>query len=134
MKNQDLFNKINLEKIAILLLVVGILLILYNKLIKPMIGGDPLQTKILILPNEIKCAFGERDCENGDLNGWSVAHFLMYFLIGIVVPGEYGLVILFSIIFELIEPIMGSNSKFIADPIVNFLGYLSGSQLSKCIY
>ncbi len=78
----------------------------------------------------IKCFVGEPGCENGNIDIWTVGHFVVYFFMGLYVPGLYVEIFVISVIFECFEYMVGHKSKFIVDSIVNMAGYILGSQLS----
>lgn len=85
---------------------------------------------IIKLPNCVKCTIGDKNCKEGDINVWSIIHFVIYTLVGYFIPGCYIEIIFISISCELLESGLGHTSKFIADPVVNFLGYSLGSYFS----
>ena len=70
---------------------------------------------------------------------WSVAHFLFYFGLGIVMPKNWGLIIILQVSWELFEDFMGyklkkkqyieTDGKKIFDILCNSTGYLLGSSL-----
>jgi hypothetical protein len=92
-----------------------------------------IEDKIIIFnpPESIKCFFGERYCQEGYINMWTIFHFFIYFFAGLYVPHKYGVILFISIMCEIIENILGFPSKFIIDPVVNLTGYFIGSQLSS---
>jgi hypothetical protein len=85
---------------------------------------------IIKLPNCVKCTIGDKNCKKGDINVWSIIHFVIYTLVGYFIPECYIEIIFISISCELLESGLGHTSKFIADPVVNFLGYSLGSYFS----
>lgn len=117
-------------RIIILCIIFLVLLILYNFTLKKWDGNFLGKIKITKVPDEIQCLFGEPKCDQGEINGWSIAHFLMYGIIGYLVPGEYVFILLISLAFEILEEPFGANSKIIIDPLTNLFGYWVGSQLS----
>ena len=63
------------------------------------------------------------------LDGWSVNHFTIYMITGILFPSEYSMVFLLSIACEILE-ILGRSRGRLSDVIINFLGYFVGSYIS----
>ena len=74
-------------------------------------------------------------------HAWSVAHFCFYLGLGIVMPKNWGLIILLQVSWELFEDFMGyklkksqyieTDGKKISDIIVNSLGYAIGSKFTS---
>lgn len=87
--------------------------------------------KISNVSNSIKCIFNEKNCEQGDIDGWSVLHFFVYLCIGYVAPDKYLNVFIISILFEIIQPYLGNSARFIINPLCNLTGYAIGSLLTK---
>lgn len=82
------------------------------------------------IPGNLKCCIKMNKCEDGDLNIWSLIHFIMYAIIGYFIPGYYLAILYISIVCELFELGMGYTSKLILDPVTNLAGYFVGSLLS----
>lgn len=83
------------------------------------------------VPYGIKCTVGDDNCEDGDATSWLIIHFTIYILIGLWQPGCYIEIIIISIICEMLESGVSHTSKFVVDPMINFLGYLIGSSFSR---
>lgn len=83
--------------------------------------------KISDIPMSIKCMFQEKNCEQGDLDGWSLLHCFIYFCIGLVAPNKYLNVFIVSVLFEIIQPYLGNSARFILNPLCNITGYSLGS-------
>lgn len=81
------------------------------------------------VPYGMKCYFGERDCQYGDFDFFSIIHIISYIIIGYFVPGYYLEIFTISVICELLEYAMGTQSKYLLDPAINLLGYFIGSQI-----
>jgi len=80
------------------------------------------------IPERLKCAFGERRCDEGDFNIWTVAHFAIYFIAGWMWPGHFWFFLGMSLACEAFEVwLAGFNAKWMLDPFVNMLGYVTGS-------
>lgn len=86
------------------------------------------------MPYKIKCCIKTNKCEDGDLNIWSVIHFITYLIVGYFIPNHYIAILYISIVCELIEIGTGDTSKLILDPITNLTGYTIGSYLSPYNY
>jgi len=72
----------------------------------------------------------EKDnCENVKIDGWSVLHFLVFLVGGMVLPRRYITVIILSILCEIYEYHAGWRARFIIDPVINLLGYFIGCHL-----
>lgn len=87
-------------------------------------------SKIISIPLEIKCLFGEDYCEEGDIDYWVLLHGFIYTMIGILIPGQYLAVTIMSILFEFMQTYMGNGARFIVNPLVNLTGYGLGSLLN----
>ena len=72
---------------------------------------------------------------------WSVAHFLFYLGLGILMPKNWGLILILQVAWELFEDFLGYNlkktqyietdGKKMSDIVVNSLGYFIGSQIVR---
>jgi hypothetical protein len=86
----------------------------------------------LKVPQSIKCLFGEDRCEEGDINIWTVMHFVIYFIAGLLFPNRYLFMLGASLFCEFFELMIASyNSKWIVDPIFNMFGYWLGNLLLR---
>lgn len=82
------------------------------------------------IPKRIKCTFDEDKCEQGDINLWSVAHFVIYFIAGLLFPNRFIFFLIISFVCEFFElKFVHYNAKWILDPTINMLGYVIGSLL-----
>jgi hypothetical protein len=90
-----------------------------------------LKKPIIKLPTDIKCMIGDRNCKRGNINIWSIIHFVTYTIIGYYIPRCYAEILIISISCELLESGLGQTSKYITDPVINLLGYTIGSYFSK---
>lgn len=112
---------------------------LYSLIIKGVFGVQLMDTtKLIELPKWSKCyglptstnpAFD--DCNSCDIDGWSIAHFVVYFTLGAIVPGHYSMALLVSILCEVYEYAMGWRTRWWQDPVVNMIGYVVGSMMSR---
>jgi hypothetical protein len=118
------------QRIIVLLIIFVIIYQVYNLTYRARYGDSLTNFKFFEVPDSIKCFFGEDKCDEGDIDGWTLCHGLMYFIIGLIVPSQYLLIILISIIFEMIQPYFGNSSRYIINPLVNLTGYAMGSILS----
>lgn len=108
---------------------------LYNGFIRP---KDPNQSHLMghcvldipksskkffpIMAKRFKYVFSFEDC----LDMWSLSHFLLYFVSGLFIPGEYIFVVILSISCEIFEFFGGYRAK-LSDIFVNLFGYWVGS-------
>jgi hypothetical protein len=65
-------------------------------------------------------------CENVKLDGWSIGHVLIYFTIGLVLPGYWAQILALSFACEAFEYAVGWRARWIIDPLANIGGYLLG--------
>lgn len=80
------------------------------------------------VPDFIKCFFGENRCNEGDINIWTLMHFIIYLIAGIFFPNRYIFFFIISLLCELFElTIVAYNAKWVIDPLFNMLGYLVGN-------
>jgi len=91
--------------------------------------GDIVNSIKVDVPEKVKCPIRYFRCDEGVINLATLLHFIMYFIIGMVIPNRYGAILIVSIVFEIIELWVGFPCKIILDPIVNMLGYFLGSML-----
>jgi hypothetical protein len=88
---------------------------------------------LIHVPDAFRCPFGEITCQKGHVTYWTIIHFFVYFILGILVPGYYGMALLISIICEMIESGLFMCSKFFVDPMVNMFGYFMGNLTSMAL-
>lgn len=119
------------KKIIIIIVILTIIFQVYNMTYKARYGDFLHQLKITTVHDSVKCFFGEDGCEEGDIDGWTLIHGLMYGLIGYYIPNHYLAIIIISIVFELVQPYLGNRARYIVNPLVNLTGYGIGSVLSK---
>jgi hypothetical protein len=95
-------------------------------------GGGTYKSSgaIIEMPIGLKCYFNEPGCERGDFSIFSIFHFVGYTLIGLFIPGYYVEILILSFACEFLELGLGYPTKFLLDPTVNMLGYLTGSGFS----
>lgn len=65
-------------------------------------------------------------CENVKFDGWSILHMVLYFALGLFVPGYWAYVLVLSIICEAFEYAVGWRARWLLDPIANMAGYMLG--------
>lgn len=92
---------------------------------------------VLLLCNE---DLNKRYLTNPQIKGWSISHFLLYSVIGFIVPDFYWILIL-GVVWEVFEYIMGvvfNKKKYwtsggisgqMTDLIMNVLGFIVGGYL-----
>ena len=124
-------NTNQIKKIVVLLIIFAIIWQIYNYTYCAHNGDVLKNIKIADVPYSVKCAFNEPGCEEGNIDGWSLVHGLMYFIIGLIAPNQYLFIIAISIIFEIIQPYLGNKARYIINPLINITGYAIGSLLSN---
>uniref|UniRef100_A0A6C0LTE8 Uncharacterized protein n=1 Tax=viral metagenome TaxID=1070528 RepID=A0A6C0LTE8_9ZZZZ len=85
--------------------------------------------KLISIPHDVKCFFNESNCEEGDVDGWTLLSGFIYIIAGYLIPNNYFAAILISVIIEIIKSKTKMNSKFIINPLFNITGYAIGSYL-----
>lgn len=93
----------------------------------------PMGTEVLPTPKWISCGIPyvsidpkKNVCENVKFDGWTIGHILIYFTIGMVLPGYWRQIFLLSIACEIFEYIVGWRARWLMDPLTNMFGYLLG--------
>lgn len=119
-----------IQQIILLLIIFVIIYQVYNYTYKARYGDYLSSTKFMDVPYSVKCFFGEDNCEEGDIDGWTIIHGLMYFIIGLIVPDHYLFILGVSVAFEFVQPYLGNSSRYIINPLVSLTGYAIGSVLS----
>lgn len=77
---------------------------------------------------------------SGCFDIWHVYHFMLYIIVGLLLPYQYPIIIIITILWEYIEHISFKKLKMcnqffcgrIEDIFLNLLGYYVGSKLSLC--
>ena len=111
---------------------------LYNKYIVSLYECDehPLAKTLVDFPTWFKCDLvpatkhsdiDQVKCSKVVVDGWTLMHILLYFTIGVFIPGHWQVALLVSILFEYYEYISGWKAKWIIDPVANMTGYLLGT-------
>jgi hypothetical protein len=113
-----------------IIIIVVLFMVVWNTIFKNIISSNLFGGKIADVPMGIKCVFNETGCEEGDLDGWSMMHGLLFLLLGIAIPNKYWTVIIISIIYEIAQPWFGNQPKYIINPLISLTGYAIGSSLS----
>jgi hypothetical protein len=119
-------------KIIVLVIIFTLIYWLYSATVKAKYD-ETLTHKIVEVPDALKCFFGEDRCDEGDIDYWTLLHGIVYFIIGVLVPDQYLIIVLISIGFELFQPYLGNSSRYIINPLVNLTGYAIGSVLNKSV-
>lgn len=117
-------------KISLIIIIVIITWIIYFLILCDKIGVYFTNHKLIEVPYDVKCFFGEEKCEEGDINGWSLVNIVIYFIIGFTLPGQYLLIIILAFIYEFLQQYLGNHSMYIIGPLVKITGYSIGSFLS----
>ena len=86
-----------------------------------------LDTKLVEVPVGIKCQFEEPDCMEGDIDGWSIAYGLVYFIVGLIYPNRYLGIAILSVTIEVLGPCIGFKPKYIIHPLIAITTYSIGS-------
>lgn len=109
----------------------------YNSVIRPKdLNAKIFMDKCVInIDDKLKPAFPAINHKNEIihekcLDGWSLGHFILYLVTGIVSPGHYKLVFGISIFCEIFEKYSKQRAR-ISDLYTNMVGYIIGSMLSK---
>ena len=124
------FNKT--IKIILVLIILIVIWQIYNIIFRN--GYLITNIKIAEVPRSIKCVIEQPGCEDGDIDGWSILHALMYFIVGIIIPDQYLVILIISVIYEFVQPYIGNHSaRYIINPLVNLTGYALGSIVNKSI-
>jgi len=87
--------------------------------------------KLIGVPMDIKCAFQENMCEDGDIDTWSIIYFVAYSIIGYNYPNQYLVVLFISILVEIVSMWMGYPSRMIMNPLISITGYGVGSAFNR---
>lgn len=123
-------DKNQIKKIIILILIFAILWKIYCYIFRSKYSFINENENEIEIPKSIKCFFGEENCEEGNIDSWTLFLAFIYFVIGLIIPNQYLAIIIISIIFEFIEPVLGNRSKFIIGPLANLTGYTIGSLIT----
>lgn len=66
-------------------------------------------------------------------NGWSIGHFITYFLCGLVIPHQYAVIFAYSVLCEGGEFLSGYTCR-LSDLYMNMFAYLLGSQVKIGVF
>jgi hypothetical protein len=100
--------------------------------------NDPLTKFKIELPSHFKCHIKNvssrpenNDCNNEDIDGWTIGHLAIYFTIGLFVKDVEWYVLAISYACEIWEFVAGWRARWILDPLTNFSGYILGRMVSR---
>jgi hypothetical protein len=82
------------QKILIISLLVGMIVIIFNTQIDDMFGGSGPTAN---------CTLCTSVGYNGHLTNWTLSHFLFFLILGIICPGNLNLIIFLGIAWEIVE-------------------------------
>ena len=68
------------------------------------------------------------------LNGWLLGHVAIYFTIGMVFRGQFGLILALSLACEAYEHAVGFDARYVLDPLINLLAYAAGHMVDGTAY
>lgn len=122
-------------KINIALLIITVSCIvwyMYNRFIRTPTYHPVGQLKFPT-PKFLSCAIpyvsrnpAKNKCENVKFDGWSLGHMIIYFALGLFVPGYWAQILVLSVLCEAFEYIVGWRARWLIDPIANMAGYILG--------
>jgi energy-coupling factor transporter transmembrane protein EcfT len=115
-------------KLILFIIVLVMAWYLYNSFLNDKLGNI-MGEKIISIPNDVKCFFKESNCEEGDIDGWTLLSGFIYLIAGYLIPNNYFAAIIISIAIEIAKFKAKMNSKFIVNPLFNITGYAIGSYL-----
>lgn len=125
------YNKLCLVYAIFIALWLGTIIVRYLVLhYYPMPKNENV---IFYVPYDVKCYFGQKDCENGDFTLFSIIHIVSYIVVGYFVPGYYLEILVISILCEFLEFGMGYSAKYLLDPTINLIGYFIGTQINYLV-
>jgi hypothetical protein len=93
-----------------------------------------LNTTFINVPVEVKCKFEEPNCMEGDIDGWSIAYGLAYFITGLLYPNRYLAIITIAVMTEILGPCIGFKSRYIMNPLIAISTYGLGSVIRSRIH
>ena len=114
-------------KFAIFIIFIIIIWLIYSYIYK---FNNIRDNTIIEIPYDIKCYFKEKKCEEGNIDILSIIYGLMFFFLGLILPGYYLTVIIAAIIIEVIQQLIGNGSRYIINPLIAITSYMIGSVLS----
>ena len=114
-------------KFAIFIIFIIIIWLIYSFIYK---FNSIRDNKFIEIPYDIKCYFKEKRCEEGNIDILSIIYGLMFFFLGLILPGYYLTVIIAAIIIEVIQQLIGNGSRYIINPLIAITSYMIGSVLS----
>jgi hypothetical protein len=120
----------NIMKIITMLLFFALFVLSYNVLYANKFGDVFSNIKLIEVPVEIKCFFGENGCMEGDIDMWTFIYAVFYFLIGYFIPNYYFTIFIISLLIEICQPLLRNNPKLIINPLIFLSAYFVGSNVS----
>jgi len=115
------------NKYIVILFFYGIIFLIYKYFYLDKNNDILAKIKLIDVPYDFKCYFGENRCEEGDIDGWAMVQFLAYFIFGLIMPNYYLLTIISAVIFEVMKPYFGFRTQYIINPLLAITGYAIGS-------
>lgn len=125
--------RVIVNKIFMILVLSAMIWSSYNFFVRSK-THHPMSFVVARTPHWMSCGIpyvsvdpNKNNCEYVHIDGWSIGHFLVYLVMGMIVPGHLCEIIVISFGCEAIEYQQGFCARWIIDPMVNVLGYLFGS-------
>ena len=125
---------VNYVNVIIWILAFTLMITIYKIFVTGIHGSSvpsSLNESLVNVPMEIKCAFNEDACEQGNIDGWSIVYLIAYSIIGYNIPNQYLVVLFASIIVEVVFYSIGYPARFIMNPLIAISGFSVGSYLYR---
>lgn len=119
------YMTINLNSRASLLIFLILAAVIYQILVLAVKNNPKITVPV---PDSLKPLLSNTDHNKIDYLG--LLRGIFYIFVGYFMPNNYITVILFSIIYEMSQPLFGMNPKYIINPLINITAYTFGSLIS----
>jgi hypothetical protein len=105
------------KKMIAILLIVVIIICTSNKLIDKIFG----------IAEDNTCSFCISIGNNGQITGWTISHFLLFLVLGIMCPNNFTFILVAGISWEILEFMLEYNNKVLN----NFISQLTTNSDKK---
>ena len=102
------------KKIIVILLVVVIIICTSNKLID----------NIFRMGNDT-CSYCISVGNNGQITGWTISHFVLFFILGIICPNNFTFILIAGISWEILELIIEYHNKVLNNSLSKLITKLT---------
>lgn len=126
---------INIIFLILIIIILVTAFVFISKIVNQTLSeNNPLKMHIATVPHSIKCLIKYPNCDNNDIDGWTLMQGLIFFIVGFMIPNTYLAALIVAILLAIVKRYFGEKPKFIINPLISMAGYTLGSFLHNQLY